>query len=715
MRTLGGVFCTDGLSRDGIYMTVGALADMLWQSWEFGTPSNMSHDSLRLVGWSRATSLFLEPGLTQLTGTFEMPETKDEHGRLQDWAQAAQAKHYYDRRIEIESLREKLAPHTGDEAKHCLAGGVTLLEDGLATRVFPALFDIAQADKDGLVPLSELTPIGAGVYQIGELTVFAHPFFRRSMSRLNTLNQHFLARLQSLGQQGIPAKVALDPDLVGLASTYVPPMEFEYWWGPQFDNDLANITPGATSHSASQQDQIFYGISGTEFWWQSRKGLHTFEAEELRDAPVETEQFEGYFCRYAHSIVDEATGQVMHFDGAVRGYNEEQMIQRLEVDIKRAGRNSDYKKLWRLDSPIAIEQWKALLNDYYRDNRLVGEYLGAEPEPSPLEPPAPFGEEAVEATDGNAQFDVASSVPHALPSGSGVRIALSYHDSYQDMELESQPERRAIPLIRIGTGESDAIAVVEDATIELSKVLANQGQTLVLPPLAGVTHVHDSHSDFGLIAHGDSSCTHPQIVHTTLDAIHELTSAWERHDDSGTVAFTLAFPIKDKQVQIAIIGHVTDVNFWLAHPLSRIPTEHEALQQWLQKVAVWLRETYPLYSKPSPLLSAVMPFQGSLLRREFARNISLYYRDDEPIWKIESQEAEDLNKTIAAIEQGLVVPALRTVVNRSTCTRCQSAYPTCLCCKSLDEGVQELLENVVCMDAVWTNGDNWLINCEPTE
>ena len=47
------------------------------------------------------------------------------------------------------------------------------------------------------------------------------------------------------------------------------------------------------------------------------------------------------------------------------------MIERLETDISKSGKKSNYQKLWRIDGEIEISVWKELLNDYFRDNRLV--------------------------------------------------------------------------------------------------------------------------------------------------------------------------------------------------------------------------------------------------------------------------------------------------------------------------------------------------------
>ena len=699
MKVLQGVFATDGWSRDSIYMTARALAGGLWMGSEEGLPSNLSHDSLRPVGWSRATALLLEPGLTRLAGVFYLPDTPEERRHLERLLNGAQSKRYQAHNEEINYLRQKLSSFVLDqkEAKHCLPGGVALLEPGLAARTFPSLFALVEADKDGLVPLSQLTPVGPGVYQIGELLVFAHPFFRRSLSRFNSLNQPFLERLQRLNTEGVPAKVALDSDLVGLASTYAPHMEFEYWWGPKFDDDLASIETGSTRHEASDIDRLFYGISRTEFWWHSRKGFHSLEAEELCDAPVKTEQVEGYFCRYVHSMIDESNGQVTHFDGAVRGYSEEAMIHRLDADIKGAGRGTDYTKLWRLDSPITVAQWKGLFSDYYRDNRLVGEYLGAEPEPPVL---SASNEDDGEEAQGGEQFCLTNYVPHVMESGSGIRMALSYTEPHEHLHVE----RQAVALQAIEV-DGKVQGIVEDGVIELRKTLARSGHMLLVSETSGVLHPEDLHRDFGLIVHGTIAVEQPEIVHATLESIRQLVEAWNQKGRFGTIAFCLGFPVEERQAQVAVIGHVADVAHWLANPLSKMPTKRDELEKWIDEVAKFLRATYPPLGKQSPLIEAVTPFYGSLLKRKpiDRAGVTLEVDDTGVKYSLKKEEFEKALGLWEAVQQGEVVPAACFLVDRSLCSRCRNPYPTCGCCKSLDQNVFEEIQRVSAMDVVWSD------------
>jgi hypothetical protein len=359
MNYISGVFGTDGWNKNDCYVTVGAIAGALWDGCVHGMPTHLSYDMLRLAGWCRPVAVYLEPGLTRLMGMGELPETEEERRELKKWRHAAEHRQFQHCYEENDHLRQVLSDFISERTYHICPGGsgsVALFETDLATQVFPEIFKICAEDRNGLVPLSCLNPIGEGVFQVGELILYAHPFLRRSFSRHNNLNMPFLERLQGLQENGIPVKIALDPSLVGLASTYAPPMEFEYWWGPKFDVDLTKIQTGVARYKGSDVDRVFYGIAHTEFWWQSRDGHHILETEELRDEEVQTEEVKGYFCRYAHSMVDEESGAVTHFDGAVRGYTDETILQRVDADLKQAGATPPTKNCgdWIRPYPLRI-------------------------------------------------------------------------------------------------------------------------------------------------------------------------------------------------------------------------------------------------------------------------------------------------------------------------------------------------------------------------
>ena len=90
-------------------------------------------------------------------------------------------------------MRALLQPHLdGTERAHGVHG-TCLIGDGLARRAADCLF--SSEDRDGLVALNTLDPIAPGVFRAGGVVVFAHPGFRRSLSRWNSLNEYLLAEL----------------------------------------------------------------------------------------------------------------------------------------------------------------------------------------------------------------------------------------------------------------------------------------------------------------------------------------------------------------------------------------------------------------------------------------------------------------------------------------------------------------------------------------
>ncbi|EBM6480800.1 hypothetical protein D3E01_13400, partial [Salmonella enterica] len=259
---------------------------------------------------------------------------------------------------------------------------VSILDRNIARKVFPEIFSGNETDKHSLIPLENLNPIKPGVFEYKGLALFAHRFFRRSLSQFNNLNSPFLEGFQNLAENNeLDLKIAIDPHSLGLIESYHTPIELDFWWGPRFNDDLNHIPLGVTLHKADEKEAFFSGISKTEFWWHRQDGIQSLECEEVREKPsygFSSERNEElYGCRYVHSMVNDE-GKAYHLDGAVRVYNEEQFINRLDLDIMKAGKNTEYYKLWRVDGTIEISLWKSLISNFYKDNHLIGEYfLGA--------------------------------------------------------------------------------------------------------------------------------------------------------------------------------------------------------------------------------------------------------------------------------------------------------------------------------------------------
>jgi len=655
----------------------------------------LGHDILRPVGWSRPIAVHFEPGLTRLVGLSLIVETDEESERLfQSLSAYLQVKRVEESRSEIEELRELISRHLQGQERAFHTQCVAFAEPGLAARVLPEIF--GQQDKDGLIPLDQLTPIGPGVFQVGDLAVFAHPYFRRSLSRLNSLNAPFLEQVQSLADDAVPTRIALDTDMVGLASTYREYVELEYWWGPKFDDNLASIPVGVTHHEANEYDCLFHGIQGTQFMWQSRHGQHLFEVEELRCVPPWAEAAVQYGCRYVHSIVQEATGEIIHLDGAIRMYSKDQMVERLNVDIAHAGRHTQYTKLWRIEGVKSIPIWKRVISDYFRDNRLIGQYFGA---------PAEEKNALYTDRDQNAGADsvlLGELAPYSMAQGTGVRVALSYHPQPED----SSVERRIVSLDTLSS-EGEHITIVELDGIEVRKALERLGSSLFVPEDVMFLACKDFYVNLPLILHSEASL--PESLHNTLDAIRMLVGAWKRAGHDRVASYSVAFPVQDKEVRLSVLGHVADLEEWLSNPLSNPPMSQDKIRDWAEEVSAFLNESFPeAHDKPS-LFKTLMPSGILLIDRKpiEGAQIQHYWSDEQRALKYELAIPKSEAALMKALEMREFSPAFAFLVLESRCSNCGLAYLDCGCSKLLDDGVGHEITKARIAFPFWTDRPVW--------
>jgi len=231
---------------------------------------------------------------------------------------------------------------------------------------FPEIKAKMEADKASLVDLEyllkEFTYLSQGVFKKNNsnLCVIAHPYFRKSLSLYNNFHWIFLYELVSMHcNTDITLKIKLDTDYLGYAPSFITVHEFEYWWGPKYNNDITSIEPGLTQYKSDEFERLYYNIDRTEFVWKNDGKLFAMELEEVRDQPVPTLN-DTYGCRYMHSIFDRAKDAFDHFDGAIRAYSTDLMIERIDKKMTEIGRQSEYTKLSRIDGKLALSDWKSL-------------------------------------------------------------------------------------------------------------------------------------------------------------------------------------------------------------------------------------------------------------------------------------------------------------------------------------------------------------------
>lgn len=413
MRTTAAVFTSDSVNRQNLTLPLAALvasmerqlAAAVSDSMPYGMPANVSHDMCRSLGWSVPRGLYIAKDCARQAGLIYEAETDADRADIAALRKGAVA---WSRARQIEPFADELDRRTegyATEARGFWHGeAAAALEPGLAAGMFPQLFDPASShvDKDGLVDfdflLSLTRQIHPGVFYESkrDIVLFAHRFFRRSLSRDNTLNDYLLRSFTDAAETpGVVGRLRLDPDLVGHPGSARSKIELEYWHGPHYDDDIAAIPDGVAEHKSSDNDRLYSGIDKTQIWWKApeiRGGspprqIRTFEVEEL----IEDESpglAEGEFgCRYAHAEYDLADRTISHFDGAIRAYGSDAYLKRVEKRIDRAGKHAQYTKLFRLDGQLPVESWKQVLTDWYLGNTLIPEYLGAATEPLPDDEP----------------------------------------------------------------------------------------------------------------------------------------------------------------------------------------------------------------------------------------------------------------------------------------------------------------------------------------
>lgn len=367
------------------------------KSVRLGMPVHIGHDMHRLVGWTQHYGLYLDSSMVRVLGSLDLAESDLEKSQLK-----AAGELYWDQfhKEGAEKFREelvsKVAPANVDDALFLNMEAYVVKKAGIAAELYPELFTPSKGsvDKDGLVDyrylLQNMKQIQLGVFHDTnrDLLLFAHRFFRRSLSHRNKLNTYFLQSFDETVSEknDLRVRIKLDPDILGHPKSATNLMELEYWRGPLYKDDIASIPNGVAEYKADESTRYYEGVDRTQVWWKApesrqvnKKPLEyrTFEVEELIENPSGGLEPDQFGCRYAHAEFSSDIGSITHFDGAIRAYSAEAYLKRIDVSIDKAGKYSDYNKVFRLDGMLPIPQWKRLLSDFYRGNKLIPEYFGS--------------------------------------------------------------------------------------------------------------------------------------------------------------------------------------------------------------------------------------------------------------------------------------------------------------------------------------------------
>jgi hypothetical protein len=678
MKQMLSVINTNSVMKNGLQIATSALVDGLWVRCDTGTPMHISHDQSRLIGWTVPLVVHFEPGIARSVSLTQLYETNEEAESVQNLRLGFAQKLISDKQEVVDQLKLSLSPHFTGQQKIVHSPQIAVFEEDLAVRAFSEIFEIAENDRDGLVPIEKLNPIGPGVYQIQEFVIFAHEYFRRALFRLNTLNAEFLKNLQGL-QSDLKPRVALDRDMIGLAADFQEPIELMYTWGPSFKDEFENIKTGVTVHEADESERFFSGISRTEFWWKFPADVYEFEVEEIadRDHPYyrDVKQFA---CRYVHSRVPNDTGDANHLDGAVRMYSEEKMMNRLDVPINRSGKNSYYTKLWRVDGNVGITMWKSLISDYFRGNTLIGEYLGG--------------------VDNNPYLNILENgiinqriepkqnyVPYSMNAGDGIRIAISYQ-LIGDFDIDDKLSHHLVSNDRLFDGDK-SIYTLDSRLIDFHKILISAGAST------------QELKDFIIVRYGDGYINFPTVFHSnnnlrlkidlTLKSISQIVDGWFKRKLDLVIAFSIGYYLDDKVVLISLMGHIADVRKWLANPLSHIPTQKDAIEKWSEKIADYLDNKFDV-NFDNPPLGETLHDSGllAILRKQLSQ-LDIEYIVDKHGLKFKLKPESLTKMELELMESGEIALSVGCFIDKSTCMNCKSDYKICKCNSTLQKNVSQ--------------------------
>lgn len=679
-------FTSDEVNRYGYSFGIEALASAVAQAWE-GTPMFISHDYHRPLGISRPMGLQLHARRALLKGEICFAMTEEEQAWIDGFARQflAQKLHAVDSADEADLL----APLQGllsDNAEVWRRECVSVIDKGIAKRKFPGLFPTDETDKRSLVPIGELEAIGPGVFRMGELAVFAHRYFRRSLSQINNTNDAFLRRFFDLqGQPGLDLKIALDPDSVGLASSYLTPIELEYWRGPKFDDDLASIPVGVAVHQASRKERIFHGVERTEFFWHMQNGMRSFECEELLDRETLGIGGDVFGCRYVHSIIDEATSLPNHLDGAIRAYETDQYLDRIETDISKSGKRSRYVKLWRIDGPIDLTAWKELVCDFFRGNSLPGEYLGGIP-----------GSATAEDQDQHSHETTSSLMSPTIFEQGDLQVAASYH---RPGEFPEASDGGFVP----GTGFMDNgvfIRTIELSALDLIKLTQRSlGRPIQLSPEIVHVAIEDMDINYPLVVFkGEAQVAAANAWKSVLATLCQVFSArCERRFITASVGIDYGEVV----IKFAFAGFASHLAKTLTD-LADFPETVDGVGPWCVSCYGYLKQNFTSVgsSAGTPDLFRI---DGTFRMDRPYVDPNLFSVDEQGITSVRLPPRE---KPVAeAVYEGRLSLVTSAKVRACKCSGCGASYLACPCSVFVDEGIEVSCETI--------EGLRWVITERP--
>mgnify|MGYP003636762605 CR=1 FL=1 len=682
------VLNSDQINKYGYFFPISTMEDMMWMKATEGVPMHLGHDMHRPIGCMIPYALYFEPYLVRNIGITLIPETDEENKQIHNFKRYSAYKNVTD---DVDknngALLELLKDKVSENYKYLSASTLAILDKNILATVFPELTKLK--DKDGLIKIADLKENftykfhGVFVHNSLPLCIYSHSYFRKSLSRLNNFHYLFLDELMShQDNEEVTLKIGLDWDIIGYAPTFLQAIELEFWFGPKYDDDIANIRPGLTKHICSDFEKSYYEVSATEFYWKKNKELKEFELEELREENAPTlEDFFG--CRYVHSIYDTTKNTFVHFDGAIRGYSSDLYFDRIDQNMTEFGRRSDYTKLFRIDGKLELKDWKILITKYMQGNPLIYEYFDID------KPKSQFGSEHTKKT---LQQEL---VPQSIDEGDGIRLLVSYHQKNEGFEEYSH----SVSIYDVMESNGESQSVLEYDILEIKKALDRLNKNLFIKEDTFFGVIEDDYWNIPCIFHSDDN---PQEdVKITLLAIKKIFDKITERGLDKVISFTLSWNMEDKEVRVSCFGHIKDLQKWLLS-FDEIPTNREAFKIWLDNQKKYLNTNYERQEE-KPKFQDISQFDGVIyIKRKIVED------KFEPTPSIENKQIICTikipnNKHYSDIKNGYITPVMACIPTKSICSKSNLDYKISPYSKFLDDDVYTKIEKFEGLCYYWSD------------
>lgn len=687
MQKYLGILSSDALNRDGYVIVFEALEDSIAKNAIEGMPSLIDHDIHRPLGWIFPYGILIEPKISKTVGNFFVCETDEDskliYPKIQDFWQRIhyeRTKDYKDKFIELLNENYKI------EGQFVEKGCVAYHLPNIVEIVFPSLFE--NKDKNDLIYLNDILKefdyVGSGIFKSknGKFCIFCHQYFNRNLSLLNNYNTYFIDEFIRLNSNiDITLRIAIDKNLIGLSETYRGVLEFDYWWGPKFNNDISSIPNEVTRYESNEEQKFFSSVLGTEFWWKTDENEKTLEIEEIREQPSLGIDKDSYGCRYIHSIYDNNKSEFIHFDGAIRLYSDEQILQRWEANINKAGKNTTYTKLFRIDGKLELSDWKKLCILYYKGNPLLFEYFGVKEE---------YENVRNETQPKNSQTNY---TPYKINPDDGIRLFVSYHRKNHTYELF---ERRIINPDIIKFQNGDVINVIEYDIIEIAKYLKRTGGQIEYPNNINFVKPYDFATNYPIIIHGSNKTE--KLIEDTLTAFKTIFQI-QNSNLNKTIALTIGWEMKDFEVRLSVFGKSSEIVKWL-NTTGKVPVEYESFKVWLSNQRKWIYDNYNYTERDfSHLLKddGIFYIKRKAINNEY---ISFPKDEDKFYYEVNTNGNKELNNLI---EEKVIFPSHIGLLKKISCTKTGEDYLTSMTSKYLDTDVKMAIEEINLLGFFWTD------------